>query len=41
MNDSTPNRSGAPGLYAYSAGSTDKKIGGEIFYDNIIITENK
>ena len=41
VNDSTPNRSGAPGLYAYSAGSTDKKIGGEIFYDNIIITENK
>lgn len=41
VEDSTPNGNGAPGLYAYSAGSTDKKIGGEIFYDNIIITENK
>ena len=41
VEDSTPNQSGAPGLYAYSAGSTDKKIGGEIFYDNIIVTANK
>jgi len=41
VEDSTPNQAGAPGLYAYSAGSTDKKIGGEIFYDNIIVTANK
>ena len=41
VEDSTPNQGGAPGLYAYSAGSTDKKIGGEIFYDNIIVTANK
>ena len=39
--DSTPNLGGAPGLYAYSAGSTDKKIGGEIFYDNIVVTATK
>ena len=39
--DSTPNAGGAPGLYAYSAGSTDKKIGGEIYYDNITVTEAK
>ena len=41
VEDSTPNMGGAPGLYAYSAGSTDKKIGGEIYYDNIIVTSAK
>lgn len=41
IEDATPNLAGAPGLYAYSAGSTDKKIGGEIFYDNIIVTATK
>ena len=41
IDDSTPNLGGAPGLYAYSAGSTDKKIGGEIYYDNIVVTAAK
>ena len=41
IDDSTPNLGGAPGLYAYSAGSTDKKLGGEIYYDNIIVTATK
>jgi len=38
--DSTPNLGGAPGLYGYSAGSTDKKKGAEIYYDNIVVTPN-
>ena len=38
--DPNPNRSGAPGIYGYSAGSTEKKIGAEIFYDNIVVTPN-
>ena len=38
--DSNPNTQGAPGLYGYSAGSTDKKNGAEIFYDNILVSPN-
>jgi outer membrane protein assembly factor BamB len=38
--DPNPNLNGAPGLYGYSAGSTEKKIGAEIFYDNIVVSPN-
>jgi hypothetical protein len=39
--DPCPNECGSPGLFAYAWGITEKSPGTEIFYDNIVVTENK
>lgn len=36
--DPAPNKEGSPALYGYAAGTTEKKKGAEIFYDNVKIT---
>ncbi|MCG3178545.1 MAG: Outer membrane protein assembly factor BamB [Phycisphaerae bacterium] len=38
--DPRPNRTGSPGLYGYSAGTTPKSDGPEIFYDNVKVNSN-
>ncbi len=40
VTDSCPNRSGSAGLYAYSAGTTHKSDGPEVFFDNFEVTRN-
>ncbi len=39
--DPFPHREGSPGIYAYSAGTTPKSDGPEVFYDNIRVTPNE
>ncbi len=39
--DSCPNREGSPGLYAYSKGTTVKKHGSSVFFDNYQVTPNE
>lgn len=40
VEDPFPNREGSPALYAYAAGTTEKKKGTEIFFDNVKVTGN-
>jgi outer membrane protein assembly factor BamB len=39
--DPTPNKEGAPGVYAYASGILEDKIGAEAFFDNVKILPNK
>lgn len=39
--DPFPNRTGSPALYAYAAGTTEKKKGSEIYFDNVKVTPNE
>ena len=40
VNDSTPNKEGAPYLYGYANGTTSENAGPEAFFDNVKITKN-
>ena len=39
--DPTPNKEGAPGLYAYASGILEGQIGAEAFFDNVKVVPNK
>jgi outer membrane protein assembly factor BamB len=39
--DPSPNREGAPALYAYVSNVIDKDRGSEAYFDNVVITPNK
>jgi hypothetical protein len=39
--DPFPNTSGSPGLYGYSAGTTAKSKGTQVFYDNVKVSPNQ
>jgi hypothetical protein len=40
VRDPFPNPEGSPALYGYSAGTTDKSKGTEIYWDNVRVTPN-
>jgi hypothetical protein len=41
LDDPLPNLSGSPGLQGYSAGTTDRSPGAEIYWDNIVVSLNE
>src|SRR5262249_28110577 len=41
FNDPSPNREGAPALYAYVPNALEKEKGAEAYFDNVVITPNK
>jgi len=40
LTDSCPNTEGSPGLYAYSKGTTVKRHGASVYFDNYAVTAN-
>ncbi|RIK67298.1 MAG: serine/threonine protein kinase [Planctomycetota bacterium] len=39
--DPCPNLAGSPGLFVYSNGTTDKSDGPEVYFDNLMVTNNE
>ena len=40
VEDPFPHKSGSPGIYAYSSGTTSSTPGTDAFFDNITVTKN-